>query len=67
MAQSVKNLTTMQEIWVRTLGQEDPLEKERATHSSIFLPRKKCSYLENSMDRGAWKATIHGVTKVGHN
>ena len=36
MAQSVKNLTTMQEIWVRTLGQEDPLEKEMATHSNIL-------------------------------
>ena len=63
----VKNPPAKQQMWVRSLGQEDPLEKERATHSSIFLPRKKCSYLENSMDRGAWKATIHGVTKVGHN
>jgi len=26
----------MQEIWAQSLGQEDPLEKERATHSSIF-------------------------------
>ena len=25
------------------------------------------SCLENSMDRGAWRATVHGVTKVGHN
>ena len=34
IAQSVKNLPAMQ-IWVRFLGQEDPLEKEMATHSSI--------------------------------
>ena len=30
----VKHLPTMQEIWVRSLGQEDPLEKEMAAHSS---------------------------------
>ena len=35
VAQLVKNLPAMQEIWVRSLGQEDPLEKEMATHSSI--------------------------------
>ena len=36
MAQTVKRLPTMQESWVRSLGQEDPLEKETATHSSIL-------------------------------
>ena len=36
MAQIVKNLPTMQETWVRSLSQEDPLEKEMATHSSIL-------------------------------
>ena len=36
MAQTVKNLPAMQETWVRSLGQEDPLEKEMATHSSIL-------------------------------
>ena len=35
IAQSVKNLPTVQETWVRFLGREDPLEKEMATHSSI--------------------------------
>ena len=35
-AQSVKNLPAMQETWVRFLGQEDPLEKEMANHSSIL-------------------------------
>ena len=33
MAQMVKRLSTMQETWVRSLGQEDPLEKEMAIHS----------------------------------
>ena len=32
---SVKSLPEMQETWVQSLGQEDPLEKEMATHSSI--------------------------------
>jgi len=39
VAQSVKDLTAMQETWVRSLGWEDPLEKEMATHSSIFAWR----------------------------
>ena len=36
MAQSVKNLPGMQETQIRSLGQEYPLEKEMATHSSIL-------------------------------
>ena len=36
MAQMVKHLPTMWEIWVRSLGQEDPLEEEMATHSNTF-------------------------------
>ena len=36
MAQLVKNLPAMQETWVRSLGWEDPLEKEMANHSSIL-------------------------------
>ena len=36
VAQRVKNLPARQETWVRSLGQEDPLEKETATHSSIL-------------------------------
>ena len=38
------------------LGQEDPLEGEMATHSMY-------SCLKNSMDKGAWQATVNGVTK----
>ena len=36
MAQTVKNLPTMQELWVRSLGWEDPLEKGMAVHSNIL-------------------------------
>ena len=39
ITQSVKNLPAMQEIQVRVLGREDPLEKEMATHSSILAWR----------------------------
>ena len=35
VAQRLKHLPLMRETWVRSLGQEDPLEKEMATHSSI--------------------------------
>ena len=52
----VKNLSAMQETWVRSLGQEDSLEKEMATHSSILAWRIL-------MDRGAWWATVHRVAK----
>ena len=56
VAQSAKRLPATWETWVQSLGQEDPLEKEMATHSSILAWR-------NSMDRGAWWATVHGVTE----
>ena len=39
VAQSVKNLPAMQETWVQSLGQEDPLEEGMATHSSILAWR----------------------------
>ena len=39
MAQMVKNLPAVQETWVRSLGQEDTLEKSMATHSSILAWR----------------------------
>ena len=56
VAQTVKNVPTMQETWVQSLGQEDPLKKEMATHSSILAWRIL-------RDRGAWWATVHGVAK----
>jgi len=43
-----------------SLGRKDPLEKEMATHSSILAWRIP-------MDRGAWWATIHGITRVRHD
>ena len=46
----VKNPPVMQEMWVRKLGQEDPLEKEMATNSNILA-------WKNLMHRGAWWAT----------
>ena len=55
----VKNLPAIQDTRVQSLGQEDSLEKEMATHSSILLG--------NPMDRGAWRATVHGITRVGHD
>ena len=36
MALTVKRLPAMRETWVQSLGREDPLEKEMATHSSIL-------------------------------
>ena len=39
MAQTVKNLSSMQETQVRSLGQENPVEKGMATHSSILASR----------------------------
>ena len=102
VAQRLKRLPAIRETWVRSLGLEDSLEKEMATHSSILAmdggdsprthkesdtteqlhlreggwvlePRRclagergnplQCSCPENSGDRGAWWATVHGVTK----
>ena len=123
MAQRLKHLPGMQETWVRSLDQEDPLEKEMAAHSSVLAWRipgtgelgglpsmglhrighdysdlaaaaaaegkeSACntgdlgsipgsgrspgeenanplqySCLENSMGRGAWWATVHGVAR----
>ena len=48
--QMVKNLPAMQETLVRSLGWDDPLEKGMATYC-----------LENSMDKGAWQTTDHGL------
>ena len=51
-----KNLPAIQETVVRSLGWEDPLVKEMATHSSSLvwrIPR----------DRGGWRPEVHGVAK----
>ena len=44
------------EDWVRSLSWEDLLEKEMAT-------LENCHCLENSMDRRAWQATVHGIAE----
>ena len=52
----VKNLPAIWETWVKSLGWEDPLEEDMATHSSILAWRIP-------MDRGVWLATVHGIAK----
>ena len=56
VAQMINSVPAMWETQVRSLGQEDPLEKEMATHSSILA-------WKNPMDGGAWQVTVHGVAK----
>ena len=61
VAQRLKRLPAMWKTWVRSLGWEDPLEQELATHSSILAWR--IPWTENPMDGEAWRATVHTVTK----
>ena len=56
VVQMVKKPPTMRETWVQSLGWEGSLEEGMATHSSILAWRIP-------MDRGAWWATVHGLTK----
>ena len=56
VAQTVKNPPAMREIWIQSLGWEDTLKEGMATHSSILA-------WQIPMDRGAWRAAIHGVAK----
>ena len=60
IAQLVKNLPAVQETWVRSLGWEDPLEKEMATHSSILA--WKISWTE-----GPGRLQSMGSQRVGHD
>ena len=60
VAQRVKNLPATWKTWIWSPGHEDSLENEMATHSSI-------SCLENSMDRGAWRATVRGSQRVRYD
>ena len=64
VAQMVKNLPAMWETWVQSQGWKDPLEKGMTTllhYFCILYLQYFC--LENSMDRGAWRAIVHGVPK----
>ena len=58
MAQTIKNLPAMWETWVWSLGWEDPLNNSYPLQYSC---------LENSMDKRAWQATVHGVAKSRHD
>ena len=56
LAQMVKSLPAMQETWIRSLSQEDPLGERNGNPLQY-------SCLENPMDRGAWWATVHRAAK----
>ena len=60
MAQRLKRLPAMQETWVQSLGREDPLEKEMATHSSILAWR-----MPRTEEPGGLQST--GSQRVGHD
>ena len=57
VAQWLRIYLPMQETWVQSLGWDDPLEKEMATHSSILA--WEIPWTEG----GPWWATVHGVAK----
>ena len=60
VAQTVKNLPAMQETWVSSLGQKDPLEKGMSTHSSILAWR--IPWTEDPC-----RLQSVGLQRVGHN
>ena len=60
VAQMVKYLPTMQETWVRSLGREDPLEKETATHSSTLAWK-----IPQTEEHGRLQSM--GSQRVGHD
>ena len=60
VTQMVKNLPAMQETWVRSLGWEDPLEKEMATHFSILAWRIPCT-------EELGRLQSMGLQSVGHD
>ena len=60
MAQKLKHLPAMQGTWVQSLGREDPLEKEMATHSSILAWR-----IPWTEEPGRLQST--GLQRVGHD
>ena len=56
VVQMVKTLPAMWETWVQSLNWENPLEESMSTHSSSLA-------WKIPMDRGAWRATVRGVSK----
>ena len=61
MAQMVKSVPEMWETWVRSLGQEDPLEEEMTTHSSILVWKIPCT---EEITGGLQSM---GLQRVGHD
>ena len=64
VAQRVKRLPAKQETWVRCLGQEDPLEKEMATHSSTFA--WKIPWMEELVGYSPWVCKESDTTEQLH-
>ena len=60
MTQTVKNLPTIQETWIGSLGWEDPLEKEMATHSNILAWRVSWTEEPDGL-------LSMGLQRAGHN
>ena len=67
VAQTVKNLPAMQETWVWSLGQKDPLEKGMATHSNILAWRIPCTG-ETGKQQSMWLQRVRHdwVTITSH-
>ena len=64
VAQMVKNLPTKQDTWVRSLGQEEPLEKGMATHSNILVWEIPWTEEPGGLQSTGLQAVIHDlVTK----
>ena len=70
MAQTVNHLPKIRESRLRPLGQEDPLEKRMATHSSLLAWRIPWTEEPGELHGVSWRQafeTVHGVSKrVGH-
>ena len=64
VAQMVKHLPTMRETWVQSLGWEDLLEKEMATHSSILA--WKIPWMESLVDYSTWGCKESDMTERLH-
>ena len=64
VAQVVKNLPAKQEIWVQSLGQEDPLKKEMATHSRILAGKSHGQ--RNLVGYSAWGRKESDTTERLH-
>ena len=60
VAQKIKNMSAMQDTWVRSLGWENPLEKGMATHSSILARR-----IPRTGEPGGLRSV--GSQRVGHD